>query len=565
MLSGSKISLENNARLIFSDSSQFKAECTLNEPCVIQSNGSGFIRFGGETFNSSYVNFESLGSSSQPAIEFLTPSTNFPANLSRLNIINCKFNETGSVIIGDFLSSGGITPSLSLQFIRNTFARSRSLINLAVSAITDKDDSAKASRVIRGNVFEKTVRLLPAKQFIIEKNFFHGGIENLSSERWSSFNSNVIRLTGSGGTALRLSGDSKNNYWLYDAPQEANVHFIQPPALGDISIEGDIFEFTGTTGDGDTILLNSNITAKQIVSLKYSIVLPNKGMQSTGTLFSSIGNENVFVNAEHNTYFTGNQGAVVGEAYAGHKDLIMSFRSNIAWNIPEMPGGFILGGSSQSAQPIADVISASSLSHNAGYLLSQFYPFLSFTTSPHGVNDLNSNPEFVDPTRSFARWSSARGGSNSILGGIERLFRLNTTAPGAIEDLLTFIREGFFPRNPQFQNTAHDGTIRGAVQNSNGSIPVTTPTPVPGEPTAPIITPGVNITPIPSSTCIPLELLPPGAPPCTVILPPSIITPSQSDIINAKKLACRAKTNKRRRCSLNRKRLKCVCVRRKRR
>jgi len=239
----------------------------------------------------------------------------------------------------------------------------------------------------------------------------------------------------------------------------------------------------------------------------------------------------------------------------------MSFRSNIAWNTPEASGGFMLGGGSPSAQPIIDVISASSLSHNSGYLLSQFYPFLSFTTAPHGVNDLNSNPQFVDPTRSFASWSSARGGARTILGGIDRLFRLNTSAQGAIEDLLNFIRAGFFPTNPQFQNTAHDGTTRGAVQNSDGNIPVATATPIPGESPSPIITP-VTPAPTPSSTCIPLELLPPGAPPCTVILPPSVITPSKNDIINSKKAACRAKTNKRRRCSLNKKRLKCICMKR---
>jgi len=192
MRSGSKISLENNANLVFSNNSQFKAECTSSEPCLIQSNSSGFIRFGGESFISSYVNFESLGSSSQAAIEFLTPTTSFPANLSRLNIANSNFKETGSVVIGDFLSSGGITSSLSLEFIRNTFTQSRGSSNLTVSAITDKDGSIQVSRAIRGNVFEKTVRLLPAKQFSIERNFFHGGLENLSSERWSSFNLNVI-------------------------------------------------------------------------------------------------------------------------------------------------------------------------------------------------------------------------------------------------------------------------------------------------------------------------------------------------------------------------------------
>lgn len=555
LTSGSGLTLRPSTQLTFSDDASFEAICPSGSPCTIRGEGPeatrGSIQMSGPNFSAQFLRIDTLGSATVPAINFV------PSTLRKLDIRDSRFKNSGELRIGNFPADQGLPSSTSFSLVTTTFSNSLGTNSLSVSAVGDKDLSPTVLRDIRANVFDATVRLFPAKQFTIEENYFHKGIDNVTSTRWTSFNGNVVRLLGDG---FRLAGDSRNNFWLFDAPNGLNPHFVQPPAQGNILIEGDIFEYTGTTSDGDAIFADQNLAAPQEVTMKYSIVLPNAANESSGTLFSSIGNINLSIIAEHNTYFTGSQGAVVGETYPGHANLVKSFRSNLAWDTT--PRGFLLGTSIPSAQPVTDVVFAQNLTHNGGYLLTQFYPFLTFSAgSPQpGLRDVNADPLFADRSRSISKWAAARGQEATIAGATARLLRLNDGAQGATRDLLTYIRAGFFPTNPQFQGAAHDSTVIGAVQQAEGNIPVATPTPVVTTAPLPTVTP--TPTPTVQPTCIPAELLPPGVPLCSVILPPIQITPSPGDIIRTKRVLCRKKSNRKRHCNFQVKRSKCVCSRR---
>lgn len=91
-----------------------------------------------------------------------------------------------------------------------------------------------------------------------------------------------------------------------------------------------------------------------------------------------------------------------------------------------------------------------------------------------GLNDkINTNPNFVAPTRNVQSWASQYGATDydsSIIyvidsvNGYNRTTHKQTSTPGhTITELLTYIRAGYTPTNAAIATAAHDGTTIGAL------------------------------------------------------------------------------------------------------
>src|SRR5262249_50598520 len=162
-------------------------------------------------------------------------------------------------------------------------------------------------REIIGSVFDREVRFYPGPGFTIKENYFAEAFDVLEGP-WASFEENLIRDTQG---ERRLVGNSSNNYWLFDNPSQVNPHFVQVASFANgTTIDGDIFEFNGADGNGDCILLGVPDRPTPVV-IKNSLVLPNAAGEDSGTLFSALGNSNISIIAEHNTFFAGSQSAAV--------------------------------------------------------------------------------------------------------------------------------------------------------------------------------------------------------------------------------------------------------------
>jgi hypothetical protein len=450
------------------------ARCVDPAWCTIQSpNSSGSIDlYPGAQLLGQYVEMEKLGNSSLPAISLRHPVTLF---LERV-----RFSSGGSVTSINSIP----TPTEVIQILNSTWRSTQSPVAFSSSGW---NRLTSGTRLLRGNVFDKPIRLFPPTDFSLEGNYFQLGYE-VSRGPWRSFSGNLVRHLGTNG-GLLVESNTKDNYWIVDNPQIANPHFLWAGPPPTVDIDGDIFEFTGTNGDGDCLLVSSE-TQPVHISLRNSIVLPNAGDENSGTLFSALGGPGVTLYVEHNTYFTGSQGAAVGETYKGHPGQIASFRSNIAWNKDPQRGAMIL-----SYTPLADVVTPGGLSHNAAFRVASKFQHLIFSSPVDQSADLNLDPQFMDKERKIAKWDSSLSGPGTVQHALAELSKKNDPGNAStnyqIANLIRYVRQGFYPTNPVFSGSAHDGTTRGAVQDASGAT-------LSGPPPTPHVTPVPN-TPPPSS------------------------------------------------------------------
>jgi hypothetical protein len=535
---GKSITIGAGKVLSFEGSSSFKAACTAALRCLVTSTplGNGRITFAGREFQAAYVDFTNLGNNSDFALDLIEKSSGFYLGRSNLfNLTNSRFVRSGGLRLGS-LSNGGLNTNLTINLRSNKFLESLNTQSLSVSFTSGK--SAGFSREIASNVFDKEVNFFPPKDISVIDNVFLGDIYFLATDPTnitSQFRGNFIRRLANRSAPVLLPGDSLENYWYYDNVSLINPHFVQANSYISSSISGNIFEFNGNDGSGDSILFQTP-TTPLTHQISFNIVLPNNNNQSSGTPFTALGNNQVSIIAEHNTYFTGFQSAVIGENFSGYRNMLKSFRSNLAWdgNTNNSGRGSILGGSTNTTPPVIDVVLASNVTHNGGFNIGTPYRFLTFSggASP-GNSDVYDNPDFFDPTRNLISWDRSTGGIGSKESAFSKLAASNDSPNNreiySPQVVIEYVRQGFYPRNVRFQGTAHDERVIGAVQDNRGEVILPTPLPVPSEiPTiaspspSPTPTPGlVGAAATPTATpCLPASALPPGVPPCTRILPP---------------------------------------------
>jgi hypothetical protein len=109
------------------------------------------------------------------------------------------------------------------------------------------------------------------------------------------------------------------------------------------------------------------------------------------------------------------------------------------------------------------------VTNNGGWGLKTGYASNGYNVNLSGAPDSGSgiwaDPQFVDPTRNFAKWAYARAYSVSasplqrVADGLTAL----QADPGRIADLMGYVRGGFSPQNTVYRHAGHDGGDIGAI------------------------------------------------------------------------------------------------------
>jgi hypothetical protein len=89
-----------------------------------------------------------------------------------------------------------------------------------------------------------------------------------------------------------------------------------------------------------------------------------------------------------------------------------------------------------------------------------------------GANDVNVDPGFVDPNRSFWSWAVAQGSSATTISGkvSDGLTFLRLDPTLIRSSLIPYIQAGFAPTNAALANAGHDGVTIGAMEMASNTF-----------------------------------------------------------------------------------------------
>lgn len=501
---------------------------TSGSKVTIRSNaggGNGWINDGtgpflqGGLVTGDHANFLRIGDATNPAIRW-SPSSGAVS----VSLQNSVFDACGR--IAQTYNQHG---TASITFVNNTFKNSVGSQNFR----NDADPYTSGTRVVSGNVFDLEAQITNPDEFTIDGNLFYDGYV-IAGPGWASFDGNLVRLDNNGG--LNIGGNSSDNYWLADG-SFTNPHFVQVIGLDqDMTIDGDIFEFTGTNADGDAILIGDPGATPRTATIQRVIILPNAAGESSGTLFSALGSAEATLIVNHNTAFLGTGGgAAIGETYAGHTGMLDQFFSNLFWDTSARACILYDSGTDD---PVTDYVASADADYNGKFnnlaCDGGGYNNLEFSSGSPGANDVSGNPNFVDPTCDIASWDGTLGGPGTVASALAELMLKNDVGYDSnytIAALHTYIRACFAPTNAIYDGTGHDGTDIGAVQFTPD-----TPTPTPTNTHTPTVTvthtPTVTLTPTVTHTVTATPTVPTPTPTETPTLTPTItLTPTETPTI----------------------------------
>lgn len=374
-------------------------------------------------------------------------------------ILDCNINDCGAVYHDN---QNGATV---IQVERNIFTNS----NHATRSVIIGGGTAKTTgdyRVV-GNSFDKKAYLGSCTGFLIRGNYHHEGPELVGPNTGfagATFQGNLLRKSSFYEYNWYFE-NTKDVYWLEDHAT-ANPHPLSANAGIDQTIDGVIFEYSGTDGQGDCI--TQAPTSGHVLNIINCIVLPNAdGVERIGTLNSHGAFPGAVVNIRHNTFPAGSEpGIAVGEATGGLDEAgqIGEYRSNICFSVT---GGVNRHAIRDVADAITNILAPANATHNchgpgiAAGRSGKGYDY-DVTGGAPGANDLplGTDPEFVDKTRRLAKWDLSLGGAGTTAAALARL----QADPSLIESsLIPYVREGFRPTNALLDGAAHDGGTIGAV------------------------------------------------------------------------------------------------------
>jgi hypothetical protein len=301
-------------------------------------------------------------------------------------------------------------------------------------------------------------------------NIMNCSNRNEQGARSVSFDRNLVLFYVEGGQELVIEEDFSDNWFLgFDGTSDAfnNWHALSNPSPPDrIYSDGNVWESPYTTGGGDLHYTVADITVTN------NLLLPDlSGTYEAGDLVnvSSNGTDTNTYVVEHNTCFANTQGVLTSEGGARTGN-VTSYKSNIGWG-PAGTGGFHLGEFTPEA---TDKIAAADCTHNGTWRLSAGQEGGGYDwpiTGTPGANDVQADPEFVDPTRNIMTWGRSLGLTGTDLqvinGVLTELCKLNDAdwdSNFSVANYLTYIRAGFAPTNAAYQNAGHDGVTIGAVE-----------------------------------------------------------------------------------------------------
>lgn len=329
----------------------------------------------------------------------------------------------------------------------------------------------------------------------LEGNVFYGGIWNAGyGSRWALFDSNLVRLQGTDGkTSIIGDGDMNNIYFLYDGEGTpvSNPHYcnISRSLPGEFMIKNCIFEcpfYDKNSDTGDSILIEGGSTV-QLVTMQQCIGLPvnpiyvgsdNNSSGTAFTIFSS--SSGIDFRFNKNTFYGGLPRGIcmMGEGRIPFYGKVSSFKDNLFWDNIEA-GSERAFAINTSATDVVDRFLPDGATNNGWWRLRKtesqssmssqgtIYNVPTTGTVP-GANDINADPQFIDPTRNFASWAVMQGSPSAtktgqIMDGLSYLMVDLSLLTKSSTGLFAWVRSGFAPTNPAFIGKASDGTTIGAV------------------------------------------------------------------------------------------------------
>ena len=397
-----------------------------------------------------YCDFLRLGDASN---DWIRPSV---IGASTFTLDHCTVDNCGSINCNSV--NLGATAAFRLSNVKFT----NSLQSVPLSYVSYGAMTAGGIRLFEGVYFDKSPNLYAPRDTTFLRVVFNSRWVTTSADGygWEGMDNCLIRLTTND---LNINGDVTNCYVLYDNDARTNQHMLQAGTypLTTYAVTGNVFEFTGSDAVGDCITMGEPGSGPVLVDMQYNVFLPNSAGECSGTPFSSLGNANLSLKFNHNTYLVGSQGAAIQETYTGRTGMVQEFKSNIAWDTSAR--GYMIYDSGTD-DVVVDCVSAAALDYNCTHNVltgsngvgMNGLQFSSGTPQAHGVS---ADPDFVEPERNIAQWDLALGGAGTVAAAMARL----AVDPGLVPTLVSYVKAGFAPTNDALQGTAHDGTDMGAV------------------------------------------------------------------------------------------------------
>lgn len=317
------------------------------------------------------------------------------------------------------------------------------------------------TRSITGCSFDKQPEFFSCIGLSVTNTYFAEGISSTAGTGYVLFEDNFVRKTTQ--SAVTIYGTATDCYWFKESVD--NPHFLGLADSLSTNVTGTVFEYAGTHTNGDCILVNAGTVAVSR-TISGCIVLPNGAGDTSGTLFSALGDADVTFTANHNTYFNNvsGTGPAIAETYTGHSGMLASFRSNLSWSDAANEAHIIQDSGTNDA--------VSGYITNFGYNgiwnpRSPSYDLAAGTfTNDYTANDVTGDPDFVDETRDLASWDASLGGAGTASAALARI----AADPMLIDDCVTWVKAGFVVRNSAFNGTAHDGGVIGAMGYTPASV-----------------------------------------------------------------------------------------------
>lgn len=419
----------------------------------------GFI--GASLIQAEYCDFTRIGDGTEDFAEPYCNTTGHDFYLRYCTLTSC----------GELDTAVAINTNASFELLNTKWVTTVST-KCAVLDVSAAPAMGK-TRSIVGCAFDKTLDIFTIQGWTITNTYFADGFTGTASAgtTWTLFEDNFIRKTAQGPQTG--FGDVTDCFFYKESVN--NPHFVQPATSIGLTVSGCIFEHGGTHINGDCVLIPSPTVARTY-AITGNIVLPNTAGDTSGTLFSALGNANATFSANHNTYFCNSTGtsASIAETYTGHTGMLTSFQSNLAWSDTANEAEILNDSGTDDA--VNDYIT--DLGYNGvwnGAATLYAMDVANDVANDLTANDVSGDPQFVDETRDLASWDASLGGGGTASESLARL----VADPYLIDDLVTWVKAGFVPTNVAFDGTAHDGGDIGAMSYSPAGVisPITTAIP----------------------------------------------------------------------------------------
>ena len=347
-------------------------------PSFFSRNGIG----GTQYYRCSYTDFLRIGDNASTCLYLYLNQSSSEATFD-----HCVFDNCGQFEMNTITGSGA-TLSVAYSIWTNTAATQCMKILWSAGTI----------RNVEENSFDTQVTIQGGSGGTIQRNFFARTIAASGSASYD-FSANMVRQTvATTGHATHASVFS--NYYLSHTAT-GNCHMISPTnsAGGDVYIQGNIFEYTGTPSNGDMVLGLTGLAAGTNYRVNRNLVIPNGAGDSSGAINFN-GGSNATLFAEYNTFMAGGSGGIyVGETY-GRANLVLSVRGNLMWDTSAR--GYKIW--RETSNILQDIVSGGSVDFNSGWSFATGTDLKGYqgSAATHlcsvapGANDLNVNPNFVD-------------------------------------------------------------------------------------------------------------------------------------------------------------------------